>query len=70
MAAGRCWLIDGIFFCRTPGHLQDRYTQTDGAVVDGELCTCYEDPMFCPIDDHAIVARMVELEEDAKELIL
>jgi hypothetical protein len=62
---GRCWWFDGMFFCRTPGMLWDKYNQLDGSVVDGEICTCYDDPMFCPIDDHAIDARMQELECEA-----
>lgn len=39
------------------GQRRTVYRQLDGSTILADLCECWEDPLLCPIDDHAIAAR-------------
>jgi len=43
---------------RHEGRIRTFHTQLDGGTILADLCRCFVDPLLCPIDDHAINARM------------
>jgi hypothetical protein len=45
------------------GERRTVYEQLDGNVILADECTCYRDPLFCPIDKHAMEARQNNLRE-------
>lgn len=47
------------------GKKRSVYRNVDGQVVLADLCTCWKDPLTCPIDDHAIRARQNDIEKSA-----
>jgi hypothetical protein len=43
------------------GQIRSAFRQIDGSLMLADFCECKKDPFSCPIDKHALAARMKEL---------